>query len=182
VFETARLFESATYESLTGLLRREAILEQLERELERAARYHRPLTVAMADLDHFKEVNDRYGHLAGDALLNRVAQVAASGLLSTDAIGRYGGEEFLIVLPETDIAGACAVAEKIRGLVQRASVPMEDGSLAQVTISIGLSTLQDFGPRQSRVTARDLIAAADRSLYEAKNSGRNRIYPLVAVA
>ncbi len=182
VFENARLFESATYESLTGLLRREAILEVLERELDRAARYHRPLTVAMADLDHFKEVNDRYGHLAGDALLKRVAQVAATGLRSTDAIGRYGGEEFLMVLPETDISGASAVAEKIRTLVQRASVPMEDGSLAQVTISIGLSTLRDFGPRESRVTPRDLLAAADRSLYEAKNGGRNRVHPLVAVA
>jgi diguanylate cyclase (GGDEF)-like protein len=182
VFENARLFESATYESLTGLLRREAILEQLERELDRAARYHRPLTVAMADLDHFKEVNDRYGHLAGDALLKRVAQVAATGLRSTDSIGRYGGEEFLVVLPETDISGASAVAEKIRSLVQRASVPMEDGSLAQVTISIGLATLRDLGPRESRVTPRDLIAAADRSLYEAKNGGRNRVHPLVAVA
>lgn len=182
VFENARLFESATYESLTGLLRREAILELLERELDRAVRYHRPLTVAMADLDHFKEVNDRYGHLAGDALLKRVAQVAATGLRSTDAIGRYGGEEFLVVLPETDITGACAVAEKIRSLVQRASVPMEDGSLAQVTISIGLASLHDFGPRGARVAPRDLLIAADRSLYEAKNSGRNRVHPLIAVA
>ena len=180
VFENARLFESATYEGLTGLLRREAILEQLERELDRAVRYHRPLTVAMADLDHFKGINDRYGHLAGDALLKRVAQAAAAGLRSTDAIGRYGGEEFLLVLPETDIAGACAVAEKVRSMVQRATVPMEDGTAARVTISIGLGSLPDLAPRESRVSARDLIAAADRSLYAAKTSGRNRIYPRVA--
>ncbi|MBV8201757.1 MAG: sensor domain-containing diguanylate cyclase, partial [Acidobacteria bacterium] len=180
VFENARLFESATYESLTGLLRREAILEHLDHELERAQRYGRPLTLAMADLDHFKEVNDRYGHLAGDTLLKAVSQVASEGLRSTDMIGRYGGEEFLVVLPETEIAGAVSVAEKIRSLVQKTSVPMEDGTLVRVTISIGLASLRQSHPRQERLTSRDLIAAADRSLYEAKNKGRNRVFPMVA--
>ncbi|HYL06632.1 MAG TPA: diguanylate cyclase [Thermoanaerobaculia bacterium] len=180
VFENARLFESATYESLTGLLRREAILDQLNHELERAQRYGRPLTLAMADLDHFKEVNDRYGHLAGDTLLKAVSQVASEGLRSTDMIGRYGGEEFLVVLPETDIAGAVSVAEKIRSLVQKTSVPMEDGTMVRVTISIGLASLRDGQPRQERATARDLIGAADRSLYQAKNKGRNRVFPMVA--
>ena len=181
VFENARLFESATYEGLTGLLRREAILDQLDRELERALRYMRPLTIAMADLDHFKEVNDRYGHLAGDSLLRRVAQVIAGGMRSTDWIGRYGGEEFLLVLPETEIWGAAAVAEKIRSLVQATMVPMEDGTPARVTISIGLADIAEIaGPREAKITGRDLIAAADRSLYEAKNAGRNRIRPRVA--
>lgn len=182
VFENARLFESATYESLTGLLRREAILEQLERELERARRYGRPLTIAMADLDHFKKVNDRHGHLAGDTLLRRISQVLADGLRSTDWIGRYGGEEFLLLLPETDMSDAGTVAEKIRSLVQRTVVPIEEGTLTRVTISIGLASLEDVLPRDGKVTARDLIAAADRSLYEAKNGGRNRVHPLVAVA
>jgi diguanylate cyclase (GGDEF)-like protein len=177
VFENARLFESATYESLTGLLRREAILGQLDKEMERAVRYDRPLTIAMADLDFFKDVNDRYGHLAGDTLLKRISQVIAGALRSTDWIGRYGGEEFLLVLPETDITGACGVAEKIRALVQRTPVAMEDGALARVTLSIGLASLDELG---ARAAARDLIAAADRSLYEAKNGGRNRIFPLVA--
>jgi two-component system cell cycle response regulator len=180
VFENVRLFESATYESLTGLLRRETILEQLGRELERVRRYGRPLTIAMADLDHFKEVNDRHGHLAGDALLRRISQVAVAGLRSTDWMGRYGGEEFLLVLPETDIEGASQVAEKIRGLVQKTCVEMEDGTLARVTISIGLAELGDVPPKEGRITARDLIAAADRSLYEAKHGGRNRVFPLVA--
>ena len=181
VFENARLFESATYEELTGLLRREAILEQLDRELERALRYHRPLTIAMADLDHFKEVNDRYGHLAGDSLLRRAAQAIAGGMRSTDWIGRYGGEEFLLVLPETEIWGAAAVAEKIRTLVQGTMVLMEDGAPARVTISIGLAELAEIaGPRERKITARDLIAAADRSLYEAKHAGRNRVCPRVA--
>jgi diguanylate cyclase (GGDEF)-like protein len=180
VFENARLFESATYESLTGLLRREAILEELDREMERAQRYGRPLTLAMADLDYFKEINDRYGHLAGDTLLKAISQAANEGLRSTDMIGRYGGEEFLLVLPETDIVGAVSVAEKIRALVQKTTVPMEDGTVVQVTISIGLASLFGTPARETRLTARDLIAAADRSLYEAKNSGRNRVYPLVA--
>jgi len=182
VFENARLFASATYEGLTGLLRREAILEQLDKELERALRYRRPLTIAMADLDHFKEVNDRYGHLGGDTLLRRIAQVVAGALRSTDWVGRYGGEEFLLVLPETDIGGAAGVAEKVRSLVQRTRVTMEDGSSMRVTLSIGLAALDNLQGITGRVTARDLIAAADRSLYEAKHGGRNRVHPLVAVA
>jgi diguanylate cyclase (GGDEF)-like protein len=181
VFENVRLFESATYEGLTGLLRRETILEQLDRELERALRYGRPLTIAMADLDHFKQVNDRYGHLAGDALLRRVAQVIAGGLRSTDWVGRYGGEEFLLLLPETDMAGAAAVAEKIRHLVEGTPVPVENGPPARVTLSIGLGALSGApGPGQEKTTARDLIAAADRSLYAAKHAGRNRVFPRVA--
>jgi two-component system cell cycle response regulator len=188
VLENARLFESATYESLTGLLRREVILEQLGRELERARRYRRPLTIAMADLDHFKEINDRLGHLAGDALLKRISQVASTGLRGTDWMGRYGGEEFLLVLPETGMEGACGVAEKIRALVQRTAVPMEDGSLARVTISVGLATLDELagdisgisgisGQGDRKITVRELLEAADRSLYAAKHGGRNRVYP-----
>jgi diguanylate cyclase (GGDEF)-like protein len=181
VFENARLFESATYEELTGLLRREAILEQLDRELERAARYGRPLTIAMADLDHFKDVNDRHGHLAGDSLLRRMSQILAGGLRSTDWIGRYGGEEFLLVLPETGMEGAAALAEKIRDRVQGTLVPLDDGTPVHVTVSIGLASLDDLaGPGPGKVTGRDLIAAADRSLYAAKHAGRNRVFPRVA--
>ncbi len=176
VFQNARLFESATYESLTGLLRREAILEVLARELERAERYQRPLTIGMADLDHFKEVNDRYGHLAGDSLLKRVAQVLAQGLRSADAVGRYGGEEFLIVLPETDLAGARVVADKLRRLVEDVREPMDDGEEASVTVSIGLASLDDAGPGEEP-TARDLLMLADRALYRAKEEGRNRVHP-----
>jgi diguanylate cyclase (GGDEF)-like protein len=176
VFENARLFESATYEGLTGLLRREAVLEVLDKELQRAARYARPLTIGMADLDHFKQVNDQYGHLTGDALLKRVAQALAIGLRSADSVGRYGGEEFLLVLPETEIEGAIVVAEKVRGLVESASVPLEGAEgTASVTVSIGLASLRDLppGPR----TAQDLLVAADRSLYRAKQTGRNRVEP-----
>jgi diguanylate cyclase (GGDEF)-like protein len=185
VFENARLFESATYEGLTGLLRREAVLEQLDKELERALRYGRPLTVAMADIDHFKRVNDHYGHLAGDSLLRRVSQVAAGSLRGTDWIGRYGGEELLLVLPETDLEGAAVLAEKIRGLVQRTWISTEEGDIVRATLSIGLASLAEVREErgeEARITARDLIAAADRALYEAKNGGRNRVHPLGAAA
>jgi diguanylate cyclase (GGDEF)-like protein len=177
VFENARLFESATYESLTGLLRRDAVLDLLEHEIERAQRYQRPLSLAMADLDYFKEVNDRFGHLAGDTLLKEISRAASQGLRSTDLIGRYGGEEFIMVLPETEIGGAVRVAEKIRDLIERTTVPMADGSHAQVTISIGIAALGDV--RGGPLTPRQLIAAADRSLYEAKHAGRNRVHPLM---
>jgi diguanylate cyclase (GGDEF)-like protein len=180
VFENARLFESATYESLTGLLRREAVMDVLERELHRAARHRRPLTIGMADLDHFKEVNDRHGHLTGDRLLKRVAQAIAKGLRGTDAVGRYGGEEFLLVLPETDMEGAMAVAEKVRHLVSQESVVTDDGGRASVTLSVGLATLTPEGESDQR-TARYLIAEADRALYRAKRTGRNRVEtPLAA--
>lgn len=176
VLENARLFASATYDSLTGLLRREAILDLLERELQRALRYGRPLTIGMADLDHFKDINDRFGHLAGDALLNRVAQSLLGGLRSTDAVGRYGGEEFLLVLPETDLAGARAVAEKVRAMVEGITIPVGRGHTPPVTVSIGLAAL-DAGNQDSPRTATALIAAADRQLFRAKELGRNRIEP-----
>jgi diguanylate cyclase (GGDEF)-like protein len=176
VFQNARLFESATYESLTGLLRREAILEILDRELERAERYDRPLTVGMADLDHFKEINDRYGHLAGDTLLKQVAEGMAGGLRSTDSLGRYGGEEFLMVLPETDLAGARVVADKLRRLVAEVEAPMADGETASVTVSIGLAG-REGSEHEGAAVARELIERADRALYRAKKEGRNRIHP-----
>ena len=182
VFENVRLFESATYEGLTGLLRREAICEQLERELQRALRYRRPLAVAIADLDYFKEVNDRHGHLAGDLVLQRVALALASGLRGADAVGRFGGEEFLIVLPETDLAGGIAVAEKVRQLVEGLRVVLEDGSAAAVSVSIGLAGLEELLPGETQPSAQDLIAEADRALYRAKAAGRNRVEPAAAPA
>ncbi len=182
VLENARLFESATIETLTGLLRREAVLEKAELELVRARRYGRPLTLGLLDLDHFKDVNDRYGHLAGDQLLRHLAQVMADDLRTTDLLGRYGGEEFLLLLPETDIEGAGVVAEKLRRRVEDLRVSMEDGSETGVTVSIGLASRQgksdDLSPEASRAV-RDLLAEADRALYLAKRSGRNQVQPSV---
>lgn len=174
-FENIRLFESATYESLTGLLRRGAILDLLAREIERAQRYGRPLVAGMADLDFFKSVNDRYGHLAGDVVLKRVSEELQSGLRSTDAIGRYGGEEFLLVLPETGLDGGLAVAEKLRRCVESLELPMSDGTSVAPRISIGLAALEDAPQRDAEESRRALIDAADRALYQAKERGRNRV-------
>lgn len=175
VFENARLFESATYEGLTGLRRREAILEQLEREVARARRYQRPLTIGMVDLDEFKVVNERWGHLAGDTVLKRVAQTLSSGLRSSDLIGRYGGDEFLFLLPETDLAGAIAVADKVRALVEGMRVPMGGNANAQSTVSIGLCTLESISSEAASQTEA-LIQEADRNLFHAK-IGRNCVVP-----
>jgi diguanylate cyclase (GGDEF)-like protein len=180
VFENARLFESATRDSLTGLLRREAILERLEGELQRAQRYGRPLAIGLADLDHFKSVNDRFGHLTGDSMLKWVSHVLQGGLRGTDHVGRYGGEEFLLVLPETDLTGAVRVAEKVRAVVESERFVTEEGHEVGVTISIGLATLADLGP-DGVGGVKDLIGLADRSLYRAKDEGRNQVRPTLAV-
>ncbi len=181
VFENVRLFQSATYEGLTGLLRREAILEKLELELRRAQRYRRPLTVGIADLDRFKRVNDRFGHLAGDLVLKRVAQTLSSSLRTSDWLGRLGGEEFLFLLPETDLEDSFPVAEKLRLAVEDLLVEIDETDAVEVTISIGLASVSEL-PAEPPATPSDLIAAADRSLYRAKTSGRNRIEPQAAIA
>ncbi len=179
VLENVRLFESATYERLTGLLRREAVLDILAAEIQRAVRYDRPLSVGMADIDDFKRVNDSYGHLVGDTVLKMVAQALQSGMRATDAIGRYGGEEFLFVLPETELAGAVQVAEKTRAAVERLELPVEKDDPVRITISIGLA---EIGPRHAGKQApRMLIAEADAALLRAKRAGRNRVIPIFEV-
>jgi diguanylate cyclase (GGDEF)-like protein len=179
VFENARLFASATYEGLTGLLRREAILEQLEKEVARARRYARPLSVGMADLDHFKSVNDTFGHLVGDTLLKRVAQTLASSVRFSDAVGRYGGEEFLFLLPETELSGAVVVAEKVRSQVESMRVTIDGGSTLLVTISVGLAALDQVSADHKDL-ATALISLADANLLRAKSQGRNRVEPTLA--
>ena len=176
VIENARLFTSATYEALTGLFRREAILEQLQREVERARRYGRPFSVAMADLDHFKRINDHYGHLTGDTVLARVAQTLSSAMRFSDAIGRYGGDEFLLLFPETNLAGAVAVAEKMRRQIERLRVDVPSGPPLGLTVSLGVATLEmDAANREDAATA--LIDEADANLLQAKRAGRNRVGP-----
>ncbi len=174
VLENARLFESATTDNLTGLLRREAVIAHLERELQRAIRHGRPLTVGMADLDHFKAINDRWGHLVGDSMLKRVAQAIASGLRSADLVGRYGGEEFLFVLPESDGEGALAVAERIRRAVAEIQLRVDQRTTLTVTVSIGLASLSEL-PGDTARPAEALMALADRRLLAAKTAGRDQV-------
>jgi len=173
VFENARLFESATYESLTGLMRRETIIEALDTELQRSLRYHRPLSVGMVDIDRFKRVNDSLGHLAGDALLQRVAHALRDSLRATDSIGRYGGEEFLFFLPETEMNEAWVVAEKLRSAVEQLTNLHDDAPDLRVTVSVGVATVDHDQPESPTTT--QLILEADCGLLEAKRTGRNRV-------
>ncbi len=174
-FEYSQLYESATRDSLTGLLRRGAVLEALNRELDRSIRFGRPLALAMVDIDSFKAVNDRHGHLKGDLALKRVAEAISEGIRVTDQVGRYGGEEFLVVLPETDFEGVHVVAEKLRSLVERVRITTDNGEEIRVTISIGVVAIDQYSAASTRPEANELIAAADAALYRAKTGGRNRV-------
>jgi len=158
----------ATHDSLTGVWNRAFILAALEREHERSIRERRPFSVVLADLDFFKLVNDQYGHLVGDAVLAEVAQRIASRVRHYDLVGRYGGEEFLLILPGCDTSEARGMAER---LVSDAQSTISAGEVSvRVTLSLGVTT---FRPEEMR-TCEDLIRAADEALYAAKDQGRDR--------
>lgn len=161
----------ATTDQLTGVLNRQASLRRLAGELDRATRYKTPITVGLADIDHFKKVNDTYGHAAGDLVLRHVAQLIRANVRTVDTVGRYGGEEFLLVLPETDVEHAASAAEKLRRLIGRTPVTLPDGDELAVTISIGVAAGSGRELRLDTIT-RD----ADTALYAAKSLGRDQVY------
>jgi diguanylate cyclase (GGDEF)-like protein len=164
------LREQATHDPLTGLWNRYALLDALGREHSRAGREGTPLAVIMADLDHFKHVNDTYGHLAGDAILREAAGRMQAAVRSYDLVGRYGGEEFLIVLPATSGPNAMQLAERLRATL--AHEPVGHGSSRiSVTASFGV-TATGQAPSGDPQT---LIRLADEALYRAKEQGRNRV-------
>lgn len=174
-FENLRLFQDANYDELTGLLRREAAIRQFQAECGRAVRDATPLSVFMIDLDHFKAINDEWGHLFGDRILTAVAQTMNKRIRAVDALGRYGGEEFFLVLPETGSEGAGLVAEELRDAVSSLEFRApDDHQTVQVTISIGIAT---SSPRQVDAIAleKELLEQADAAVYQAKHEGRNRI-------
>ncbi len=171
--ENLRLFQDATYEGLTGLLRRETILEQLDNECALARTNGTPLCLAMIDLDHFKAVNDKYGHLFGDQILEQVAVAMGGQIRAIDALGRFGGEEFLLVMPDTTIHGGLASADKLRRAIADLKFTTPDGQgHVQITASIGLTCL---APGKQAESARDLLDWADKAVYQAKANGRNQI-------
>lgn len=164
------LREQATHDPLTGLWNHEEILRIMERELSRAEREGGSVSVVMADLDHFKKVNDSYGHMAGDAVLRLTSRTMLSMMRGYDSIGRYGGEEFLIVLPGCDREGAAAFAERLRLRIECDAIDVPEGMI-RVTSSLGVVT---FSKGQERdMTA--LVKSADSALYRAKGKGRNRV-------
>jgi diguanylate cyclase (GGDEF)-like protein len=160
----------ATHDPLTCLWNRFAILDILTRELNRAIREQTGLGVVMVDLDHFKNVNDSYGHLAGDAVLREAARRMQDSLRSYDAVGRYGGEEFLVVLPGSTDSSALHLAERLRETICSQSIDFPEGSL-RASISLGVTAWSRGVPP----TPEMLIHAADDALYHAKALGRNRV-------
>lgn len=162
------IYRMTIMDGLTNVHNKRYLLETLEREIPRAIRHQRPLSLCMFDLDHFKQVNDTYGHIAGDYVLKEVAGVVRSRLRPDDVIARYGGEEFAVLLPETDLKGAQVIAEELRKLVADRVFEFEGESIP-VTISIGCTQLR------GEDDAMKLIKAADVKLYEAKRGGRNRV-------
>jgi diguanylate cyclase (GGDEF)-like protein len=165
-----QLRDQASRDALTGLWNRAGILNILDRELDRRRREHRPLAVVLADLDHFKRVNDTFGHLAGDAVLRQAARRLLGSVRPYDAVGRYGGEEFLIVLPGCDSDSALSLAERLRLGIAAERIEA-NGALIQVTVSLG-AAISEGEPEPDAVA---LLRAADAALYEAKRAGRNRV-------
>jgi diguanylate cyclase (GGDEF)-like protein len=165
--EQSRRLETLIFEdALTGLANRRSILTSLAGQVSGARRHHRPLSIAIMDIDHFKAVNDRHGHAAGDSVLAAVAGNLRRNLRAEDQLGRLGGEEFLALLPDADAPAAAAAAEKLRHSARAVRVD-HDGRLLGVTISLGWATWEGETPD-------DLLRRADDALYAAKGSGRDR--------
>jgi two-component system, cell cycle response regulator len=159
----------ATHDALTGIPNRAMVMDTLRSELFRQAREHRPFGIAMVDIDHFKRINDTYGHLCGDEVLRAVARRMKDCIRPYDTIGRYGGEEFLIVVAASDAAGTMALAERIRGKIESQPVSTQTGEV-RVTVSLGVAVSSDAPSLDPQV----LLGLADDALYRAKEHGRNR--------
>ncbi len=164
-----RLRRAGMTDGLTGVHNRRYFDHRSLIEFSQAVRHGYPLACLFLDIDHFKAVNDRHGHPAGDEVLRQVGGLIQRTLRAGDLAARYGGEEFILLLPRTDLAGACEVAERIRQMVQDAPFVMPEGGTVSATLSVGLAML----PAEAASFA-DLLAEADRALYEAKRGGRNR--------
>ncbi len=161
-----RAEEIAMRDVLTGTYNRRHLMDVLRREISRAQRLGAPLAVCLLDIDHFKRINDSWGHAAGDAVLRHFATVAATGLRAVDVFGRFGGEEFLLILPDTDARGAAAVAERIRAAGEQDAFPGIPAG-HQLTVTIGVAG------RNREETGDALLARADLALYRGKDAGRN---------
>ena len=158
------------HDSLTGMMSRAAIVETLRIELIRSQRVGTTVGILIADLDHFKQVNDTYGHLAGDAVLREAARRMRCSVRPYGAVGRYGGEEFLMVLPSCDISGAMSLAERLRNAIEKESVDTPDG-IIPITLSLGATV----GGGAESAGLEEFLRSADAALYNAKSGGRNQV-------
>ncbi|MBN2493500.1 MAG: diguanylate cyclase [Deltaproteobacteria bacterium] len=163
------IYRLTTVDGLTQVYNKRYFLETLERELSRCQRYGRDLSLLIFDIDHFKQINDTYGHLAGDYVLKQMAVMVRENIRREDFLARYGGEEFTIILPEIDHARAVLMAEKVRMLIEEARFVFEKAEI-KVTISVGVATFEE-----GLNDPVNFIRKADHNLYQAKNSGRNQV-------
>lgn len=179
----AEIYRLTTTDGLTQVYNRRYFFEHLERELARALRYERRLALVMVDIDHFKELNDTHGHLAGDAVLRSFAERVHQTIRRADTLARYGGEEFAIVAPECGLAEAAQLAEKVRRVVEQTPFTV-DHSAISVTASLGVADLDSYvqahpegpdGARREVPSPELLVRLADQRLYRAKAAGRNRV-------
>jgi two-component system, cell cycle response regulator len=164
------IYNMTILDALTGVPNRRFLMEALRREIVRSHRHGRPLSVAMIDVDHFKKVNDRFGHLSGDAVLRELCSRFRASVRADEVFARYGGEEFALVLPEARPEQAREMAERLRALASAKPVVFGEKTMP-VTVSLGLS----FTQGESDVTAEILIGRADKKLYDAKQTGRNKV-------
>lgn len=169
--DNVRLEALATTDALTRLLNRRGLVERLSTEMDRARRYGTVLALLMIDVDHFKEINDTWGHLTGDAVLAEVARLLQGAVRTVDLVARYGGEEFVVILPETPLDGAATFAERIRERLAQHPFGADVGRSVHLTASIGVASF----PSPRGETIEDLLARADEALYRAKAAGRNRV-------
>lgn len=167
----AKFEQLASTDSLTDLYNRRRFFEELRREFSRSKRYQMPLCCMLIDIDHFKNVNDTFGHHWGDYVLSELSKILKETFRISDIVARYGGEEFIVLLPQTDMDGAFTVAERLRERVAKHSFWFEH-QLIHITISVGIASFFDLLPGQAEET---LIQCADKALYQAKANGRNRV-------
>jgi diguanylate cyclase (GGDEF)-like protein len=161
------LYQLAIVDGLTRTFNRRYLMDFLSREISRCRRHARPLSLLLFDIDHFKQVNDRFGHAAGDQVLREIVEVARQGVRREECLARYGGDEFAVVMPETELAGARIVAERTRGRVEQHAFASSGRSIP-VTISVGVIQLaSDMNDAEA------MLASADAQLYAAKSAGRN---------
>jgi diguanylate cyclase (GGDEF)-like protein len=168
------LSEVTARDTLTGLYNRWYVIEKIDTEINRSLRHGSPMALLMLDIDHFKRVNDSYGHSVGDVVLQSVGKVLRDSCRVYDVPGRYGGEEFCIVLPETKLGNTTVVAERIRQRLATTALSVGDTAVT-VTASIGIAGVDDEMPDQQVLSPAALIDRADRALYTAKHRGRNRV-------
>ncbi|GER00632.1 hypothetical protein JCM17845_12550 [Iodidimonas gelatinilytica] len=160
----------ATTDAVTGLYNRHYMNSHLETLLRHARQASKPLSLAMLDIDHFKPVNDTYGHAAGDEILHEFAKRIARNVRGVDLAARYGGEEFVVVMPDTVEADAKMIAERLRQTISNTPFTLADGTNINITVSLGLACITD-----DVITTADLLERADSALYQAKHDGRNRV-------